>query len=64
MSWALRRIGRRNAALNAAAVMVARRLADSPQAPARWVGRDALRDLTSPAVIRKLNTAFDSAARA
>jgi 3-methyladenine DNA glycosylase AlkD len=55
VSWALRRVGRRNAALNAAAVTVARRLAeDSTQAAARWVGKDALRELTSPAVIGKL----------
>jgi 3-methyladenine DNA glycosylase AlkD len=55
VSWALRRIGRRNAALNAAAVTVARRLADSPQAAARWVGKDAFRELTSPAVIQRLS---------
>ena len=54
VSWALRGVGRRSAALNAAAVTVARRLADSPQAAARWVGKDALRDLTKPAVIRRL----------
>jgi len=52
---ALRAIGRRNAALNAAAVKVARRLADSPQAAERWVGKDALRELTSPAVTRRLD---------
>ena len=46
VNWALRAIGRRNAALNAAAVTVARRLAESPEASARWVGKDALRDLT------------------
>ena len=54
VSWALRSIGRRNPALNAAAVALARRLAGSPRAAPRWVGRDALRDLTSPAVMRKL----------
>jgi len=54
VSWALRAIGRRNAALNAAAVAVARRLAAAPQAAARWVGKDALRELTSPAVARRL----------
>src|SRR6266478_5590983 len=54
VSWALRAIGRRNAALNAAAVKVARRLADSPEAAERWVGKDALRELTSPAVMRRL----------
>jgi 3-methyladenine DNA glycosylase AlkD len=44
VSWALRMTGRRNAALNAAAVAVARRLAASPDAAARWVGKDALKD--------------------
>ncbi len=56
VSWALRRIGRRNAALHAAAVKVARRLTASPEAAARWVGSDALRELTSPAVVRRLAT--------
>ena len=53
---ALRAIGKRNLALNAAAVAVARRLADSPEAAARWVGKDALRELTSVGVIRRLAT--------
>ena len=47
VSWALRAIGRRNLALNAAAVTVARRLMASPEIAARWVGNDALRDLTN-----------------
>jgi 3-methyladenine DNA glycosylase AlkD len=46
VSWALRRVGTRNARLKAAAAKVARRLADSTHAGARWVGKDALRDLT------------------
>jgi len=54
VSWALRSVGRRNAALNAAAVKVARRLSASPEAAARWVGRGALKELTSPAVLRRL----------
>lgn len=54
VSWALRGIGRRNLDLNAAALAAARRLASSPQAAARWVGKDALRDLTSPVVTRRL----------
>ena len=44
-SWALRAVGRRNAALHAAAVDVAERLAASADAASRWVGKDALRDL-------------------
>jgi 3-methyladenine DNA glycosylase AlkD len=54
VNWALRCIGRRNAGLNVAAMKVARRLADSKQAAARWVGKNALRELTSPAVVRRL----------
>jgi 3-methyladenine DNA glycosylase AlkD len=45
VSWALRAIGKRNAAFNAAANKLAKRLAGSPNAAARWVGKDALRDL-------------------
>ncbi len=54
VSWALRAIGRRNRALNRAALTVARRLSASPKEAAQWVGRDALRELTSPAVTRRL----------
>jgi 3-methyladenine DNA glycosylase AlkD len=54
VSWALRSVGRRNAALHVESVIVARRLADSQQPAARWVGKDALRELTSPKVIQSL----------
>ena len=53
-NMALRAIGKRNLALNAAAVRVARRLAESEDATARWVGKDALRELTSPALTTRL----------
>ena len=56
VNMALRAIGKRNLALNAAAVAVARRLADSHEAAARWVGKDALGELTTPGVIRRLAT--------
>jgi hypothetical protein len=49
-------VGRRNAALNAASVAVARRLADSENAAARWVGKGALKELTSTAVQAKLTS--------
>jgi 3-methyladenine DNA glycosylase AlkD len=55
VSWALRLIGRRNRALNAAAVATARRLAASAVPPARWIGRGAVKELTSAAVVRRLN---------
>jgi len=54
VSWALRAVGRRNPALNAASVKLSRRLASSPHAAPQWVGKDALRELTSATVIRQL----------
>ena len=54
VSWALRLIGRRNLVLNTAAVDLARRLSTSSEAAARWVGKDALRELTSPATQARL----------
>ena len=54
VSWALRLIGRRNPALNTRAVSVARRLAASQEAAARWIGRGAVKELTSPMVTRRL----------
>jgi 3-methyladenine DNA glycosylase AlkD len=54
VNWALRSLGKRNAALNAASVAVAKRLAESDEPAARWVGKDALRELTSPALRKRL----------
>jgi 3-methyladenine DNA glycosylase AlkD/uncharacterized protein YdhG (YjbR/CyaY superfamily) len=46
VSWALRGIGRRGPKARAAALALAKRLARSDDAPSRWVGKDALRDLS------------------
>jgi 3-methyladenine DNA glycosylase AlkD len=54
VSWALRHIGHRNARLHAAAVKTASKLAASADRTERWVGKDALRDLLRPSVIRKV----------
>ncbi|MGH9778640.1 MAG: DNA alkylation repair protein [Candidatus Acidiferrales bacterium] len=54
VSWALRGVGRRSLALNAAALTVARRLAQSKEPAPRWVGKDALRDLERPKVRAQL----------
>ena len=54
VSWALRRTGQRNRALHAAALEVARRLAASKERTPRWIGKDALRDLTSATTMRRL----------
>ena len=54
VNMALRATGKRNSALNTAAIATARRLADSSEPSARWVGKDALRELGSASVIRRL----------
>lgn len=45
VSWALRGIGHRGPKLWTAAMATAERLATSENATARWIGRDALKDL-------------------
>jgi 3-methyladenine DNA glycosylase AlkD len=54
VSWALRSVGERSQGLHDAAMVSARHLADSADASARWVGRDALRQLNTPAVRKRV----------
>ena len=54
VNWALRQIGKRNRALNAAAVACAEGLAESKSTAARWVARDALRELQNEKVRARL----------
>jgi 3-methyladenine DNA glycosylase AlkD len=54
VNWALRSVGGRSKALHAEAVKVATRLASSEKAAARWVGKDALRDLNGGAMKRRI----------
>ena len=54
VNMALRAVGKRNQKLNSAAVSLARRLSDSDDPTARWVGKDAARELTSPSVMKRL----------
>ena len=54
VNMALRATGKRNPALHAAAVATAQRLAASTEPAARWVGKDALRELTSAKVTARL----------
>jgi len=46
VSWALRRVGMRGPKVRKAALELAARLIESENAGARWVGRDALRELS------------------
>ncbi len=56
VNWALRQIGKRSPACHAAAIATAERilLRDSGSAAARWVARDALRELRSAAVAARV----------
>lgn len=53
MSWALRALGHRRG-LHTEAMTMAEVLAASPEPTRRWIGKDALRDLSRPLVARKL----------
>ena len=53
VSWALRSTGHRNRGLNAEATRVAKRLAKSTDPVARWIGNDALRDITRPSIMKR-----------
>jgi 3-methyladenine DNA glycosylase AlkD len=56
LNWQLRCIGKRNPALNAAAIAIAERILERyPQSrSARWIARDALRELRGNAVRARL----------
>ena len=54
VSWALRGVGRRSVKLNKASLALAKRLAASEDAAPRWIGKDALRELSSAAVQKRL----------
>jgi 3-methyladenine DNA glycosylase AlkD len=54
VNWALRQIGKRNLTLNGAAIAVAGRLAAADEPAPRWIGKDALREITGPAVQQRL----------
>lgn len=54
VNWALRSIGSRNERLNKEASALAKRLAESSDTTQRWIGKDALRQLASPATKKRL----------
>jgi len=45
VNWALRNIGKRNKALNKAAIACAKRIAKQGTRSAKWIASDALREL-------------------
>jgi 3-methyladenine DNA glycosylase AlkD len=56
VNWALRQIGKRNMALNRAALAVAREIHRLDSRAARWIASDARRELESPAVQQRLSS--------
>ena len=54
VNWALRNIGKRNIALNAAAIEAAEEIIEIGTKAGRWIARDALRELRSESVQKRL----------
>lgn len=54
VNWALRQIGKRNGTLNKIAIRTAKEIASSDFRSAKWIAADALRELTSPSVQKRL----------
>lgn len=55
VNWTLRQIGKRNKKLNKAAIAVARKIYKQESKSAKWIGKDAIRELESSAVNKRLN---------
>lgn len=55
VNWALRNIGKRNPTLNQRALKTAKEMQKMDSKAARWIGSDAVRDLTSDATKRRLS---------
>jgi 3-methyladenine DNA glycosylase AlkD len=54
INWALRQIGKRNARLNKRAVELAEEIHEIDARSAKWIASDAIRELTSKAVQKRL----------
>ena len=54
VNWALRQIGKRNSTLNETAIRAAKKIQQMDSKSARWIASDALRELTSDAVQKRL----------
>jgi len=54
INWALRQIGKRNINLNKEAVKTAKEIRNIDSKAARWIAEDAIRELTSEAIKKRL----------
>jgi 3-methyladenine DNA glycosylase AlkD len=59
VNWALRQIGKRNLVLNREAIRCAERIREQGSSSARWIAADALRELKSEAVQKRLRQKRD-----
>ena len=57
VNWALRQIGKRSMSLHAPALVLAEKLAASSDRTARWIGKDAVKELTDARQIERLAAA-------
>ncbi|WP_040593457.1 DNA alkylation repair protein [Mesorhizobium metallidurans] len=55
VNWALRQIGKRSPALHAPALVLAQRLAASADKTARWIGKDAVKELSDAKTLERLS---------
>ncbi|WP_378950585.1 DNA alkylation repair protein [Mesorhizobium sp. ANAO-SY3R2] len=55
INWALRQVGKRSTALHLHALNLATKLAASTDKTARWIGKDAVRELADPKLLVRLN---------
>lgn len=56
VNWALRQVGKRSMNLHRPALEMAGRFAASPDKTARWIGKDAARELTDPKILERLRS--------
>jgi 3-methyladenine DNA glycosylase AlkD len=54
VNWALRNLGKRNLCLNKAAIELAKELRQMDSKAVKWIGSDAVRELQSDAVQKRL----------
>lgn len=54
VNWALRQIGKRNPVMNAKALEVAEKIAKIDSKAARWIAKDAIRELTDQKILKRL----------
>lgn len=58
VSWALRNIGKRNTALNKKAIKISEGLLKRNNKSVKWIARDAIRELSSEKIQKRLNKSF------